>query len=52
MCSSDLAVQKYFLALEEGINCLPGFEPELQGIYLQTVEDDNRRTFGHVVVKG
>ena len=25
------AVQKYFLALEEGINCLPGFEPELQG---------------------
>lgn len=46
------AVQKYFLALEEGINCLPGFEPELQGVYLQTVEDGSRRAFGHVVVKG
>ncbi len=45
------AVQKYFLALEEGINCLPGFEPELQGVYLQTVEDGSRRAFGHVVVK-
>lgn len=46
------AVQKYFLALEEGINCLPGFEPELQGVYLQTVEDGSRRAFGNVVVKG
>ena len=46
------AVQKYFLALEEGINCLPGFEPELQGVYLQTVEDGSRRAFCHVVVKG
>ncbi|WP_225747558.1 ornithine decarboxylase [Eikenella sp. Marseille-P7795] len=45
------AVQKYFLALEEGINCLPGFEPELQGVYLQTVEDGSRRAFGHVIVK-
>ena len=25
------AVQRYFLALEEGINRLPGFSPELQG---------------------
>jgi ornithine decarboxylase len=25
------AVQRYFLALEEGINLLPGFSPELQG---------------------
>ncbi|WP_035601056.1 ornithine decarboxylase SpeF, partial [Edwardsiella tarda] len=29
------AVQRYFLALEEGINLLPGFAPELQGVYLQ-----------------
>lgn len=43
------AVQKYFLALEEGINCLPGFEPEIQGVYLQTVEDGSRRAFGHVI---
>ncbi|XPE39528.1 hypothetical protein ACNKHS_17630 [Shigella flexneri] len=27
------AVQRYFLALEEGINTLPGFSPELQGVY-------------------
>ncbi len=27
--------QKYFLALEEGINTLPGFAPEIQGVYLQ-----------------
>ncbi|MEA8500742.1 hypothetical protein ONN26_25335, partial [Salmonella enterica subsp. enterica serovar Muenster] len=27
------AAQRYFLALEEGINLLPGFSPELQGVY-------------------
>lgn len=43
------AVQKYFLALEEGINCLPGFEPEIQGVYLQTQEDGSRRAFGYVI---
>uniref|UniRef100_UPI00289899B5 ornithine decarboxylase n=1 Tax=Pantoea eucalypti TaxID=470933 RepID=UPI00289899B5 len=26
------AVQRYFLALEEGLNLLPGFSPELQGV--------------------
>ncbi|MCA1178256.1 MULTISPECIES: ornithine decarboxylase [unclassified Pantoea] len=35
------AVQRYFLALEEGINLLPGFSPELQGVY--TEEDDSGR---------
>lgn len=42
------AVLKYFLALEEGINRLPGFTPELQGIYLKQV---NGRTcaFGYVL---
>jgi ornithine decarboxylase len=41
-------VLKYFLALEEGINRLPGFTPELQGIYLKQV---NGRTcaFGYVL---
>ncbi|PPC71070.1 ornithine decarboxylase [Pantoea sp. ICBG 985] len=33
------AVQRYFLALEAGINLLPGFSPELQGVY--TEEDDS-----------
>lgn len=46
------AVQKYFLALEEGINCLPGFEPEIQGVYLQTQEDGSRRAFGYVIDSG
>ena len=35
------AVQRYFLALEEGINLLPGFSPELQGVY--TEEDEHGR---------
>ena len=35
------AVQQYFLALEEGINLLPGFSPELQGVY--TEEDESGR---------
>ncbi|WP_426115593.1 ornithine decarboxylase SpeF [Pseudomonas sp. DSP3-2-2] len=42
------AVLKYFLALEEGINCLPGFTPELQGVYLKP-EGDRIRTHGYVV---
>ena len=29
------AVQRYFLALEEGINRPPGFSPELQGVYIE-----------------
>ncbi|MGE1562935.1 ornithine decarboxylase [Pantoea septica] len=33
------AVQRYFLALEEGVNQLPGFSPELQGVY---TEDDGQ----------
>ncbi|MCF1426751.1 MAG: ornithine decarboxylase SpeF [Shewanella sp.] len=45
------AVQQYFLALEEGINLLPGFAPELQGVYLQ--ENDNGRieAMGYVLKK-
>jgi ornithine decarboxylase len=43
------AVQKYFLALEAGINELPGFEPEIQGVYLQRGEDGKKRAYGYVV---
>ncbi|WP_024525055.1 ornithine decarboxylase SpeF, partial [Edwardsiella hoshinae] len=42
------AVQRYFLALEEGINLLPGFAPELQGVYLQQDEDGRQRAYGYV----
>lgn len=45
----DGAVQKYFLALEEGINCLPGFEPEIQGVYLQKEADGSQRAYGYVI---
>ena len=42
------AVLKYFLALEEGINALPGFTPELQGVYLK--EQGGRiRAYGYVL---
>ncbi|MET1078261.1 MAG: ornithine decarboxylase SpeF [Pseudomonas sp.] len=42
------AVLKYFLALEEGINRLPGFTPELQGVYLK--QDAGRiRAYGYVL---
>jgi ornithine decarboxylase len=42
------AVLKYFLALEEGINRLPGFTPELQGVYLKQ-EDGRTRAYGYVI---
>ncbi|WP_312629185.1 ornithine decarboxylase SpeF [Scandinavium sp.] len=32
------AVLRYFTALEEGINLLPGFAPELQGVYIAEVD--------------
>lgn len=42
------AVLEYFLALEEGINRLPGFTPELQGVYLK--QDQGRiRAYGYVL---
>lgn len=43
------AVQRYFLALEEGINLLPGFAPELQGVYIQEDADGRKRAYGHVI---
>ena len=41
--------QKYFLALEEGINTLPGFAPEIQGVYLQKDPDGHTRAYGYVL---
>lgn len=41
--------QKYFLALEEGINTLPGFAPEIQGVYLQKDPDGRTRAYGYVL---
>ena len=43
------AVQQYFLALEEGVNLLPGFSPELQGVYSETDADGIKRLCGYVV---
>ncbi|MBT9183043.1 ornithine decarboxylase [Pectobacterium punjabense] len=43
------AVQRYFLALEAGINLLPGFSPELQGVYSVAEEDGSKRLYGYVV---
>jgi ornithine decarboxylase len=43
------AAQRYFLALEEGINLLPGFAPELQGVYIQQDEDGWNRAYGYVM---
>jgi ornithine decarboxylase len=42
-------VLEYFLALEEGINRLPGFTPELQGVYLQRDTDGRTRAYGYVL---
>ena len=41
----------YFLALEEGINKLPGFAPEIQGVYITTQEDGTKKAFGYVLKK-
>ena len=41
----------YFLALEEGINKLPGFAPEIQGVYITTQEDGTKKACGYVLKK-
>ncbi|CAK9884256.1 MAG: Constitutive ornithine decarboxylase [Candidatus Erwinia impunctatus] len=43
------AVQRYFLALEEGVNLLPGFSPELQGVYVDTDASGKKRLMGNVI---
>ncbi|SUI91298.1 ornithine decarboxylase SpeF [Shewanella morhuae] len=45
------SVQRYFQALEEGINLLPGFSPELQGVYLENTPDGKIQAMGYVLNK-
>lgn len=46
----SIAAQKYFLILEEGINCFPGFAPEIQGVYLEETEG-KIKAYGYVLDK-
>ena len=41
----------YFHALEEGINQLPGFAPEIQGVYLIEQPDGYKQAYGYVLKK-
>ena len=41
----------YFLDLVEGINQLPGFAPEIQGVYVQEGEDGLKHAYGYVLKK-
>ena len=43
------AALRYFLALEEGVNLLPGFSPELQGVYSEKDADGIKRLYGYVL---
>ncbi|PJX19955.1 ornithine decarboxylase (plasmid) [Advenella sp. S44] len=40
---------KYFRALESGLNLLPGFEPELQGVYIQKDVEGVKKAYGYVL---
>jgi ornithine decarboxylase len=44
-------VQRYFMALEEGINLLPGFSPELQGVYVEKKPVGWKRIMGYVIAE-
>ena len=39
----------YFLDLVEGINALPGFAPEIQGVYVQEGPDGKKHAYGYVL---
>ncbi len=41
----------YFLDLVEGINQLPGFAPEIQGVYVQEGADGKKHAYGYVLKK-
>ena len=43
------AAQRYFLALEDSINRLPGFAPELQGVYIRQDGDGRHRIYAYVI---
>ena len=45
---SKTAVQ-YFKALEEGLNELPGFASEIQGVYLEKEDDGRIHAYGYVL---
>ncbi|WP_227429402.1 ornithine decarboxylase [Psychrobacter sp. I-STPA6b] len=45
----DGAVLDYFLALEEGVNSLPGFEPEVQGVYWEIDEQGRKVAYAYVL---
>lgn len=39
----------YFQALEAGINALPGFAPEIQGVYLELQNDGKKKAYGYML---
>jgi len=39
------------LALEEGINLLPGFAPEIQGVYITEQANGYKQAYGYVLKK-
>jgi len=41
----------YFLTLEEGINQLPGFAPEIQGVYITEQSNEYKQAYGYVLKK-
>lgn len=43
------AALQYFRALEEGVNELPGFEPEIQGVYWECDEAGRKYALAYVV---
>ncbi|KER02947.1 ornithine decarboxylase [Photorhabdus temperata] len=45
----DGAVLDYFLALEELINILPSFAPEMQGVYINNDSNGRKRIYGYVL---
>ena len=40
---------RYFKALEEGLNELPGFASEIQGVYLEKEDDGRIHAYGYVL---
>lgn len=55
MCSQGERWSKtacdYFLALEDGINQLPGFAPEIQGVYITEQSNGYKQAYGYVLKK-
>ena len=45
----DGAVLNYFLALEDGVNRLPGFEPEVQGVYWDYNDAGRKTAYAYVL---